>query len=184
MSQLLILYFHIGPNTGLSSEYIDQHKVAIVCSARSGSTKALGTTNLLIQAASEALRRRPKNNSIISGTGTPQVNGNGLFRGMSRSENDTPYRRGSSSGSASPPAMSPSSSQPGQGQSSLPEFNSTVDLIRSEHLAAARASVRDPEILKELEDEIERDCDWLREFLFAAKVSSRYRQYATFSLTP
>ncbi|EPQ29627.1 uncharacterized protein PFL1_02846 [Pseudozyma flocculosa PF-1] len=31
------------------------HKVAIVCSARSGQTKALGTTNLLLQAATEAL---------------------------------------------------------------------------------------------------------------------------------
>lgn len=158
---------------GIHREYIDQHRVAIVCSARSGSTKALGTTNLLIQAATEALRRRPKNNSIGSGTGTPQINGNGLFRGMSLSEGpDTPNRRGSSSGSASPPAMSPLTAQPGQGRpsSSLPEFNQTVDLIRSEHVTAAKASVRDPEILKELEDEIERDCDWLREFLFAAKV--------------
>jgi aspartate kinase len=54
----------------------------------------------------------------------------------------------------------------------LPEFNATVDLIRSEHLAAAKASIETPEILQELEAEIESDCDWLRAFLFAAKVSS------------
>ena len=35
--------------------YLAGNKVAIVCSARSGQTKALGTTNLLLQAASEAL---------------------------------------------------------------------------------------------------------------------------------
>ena len=49
-------------------------------------------------------------------------------------------------------------------------FNATVDLILSEHLNAARSTVRDPEILKELEAEIERDCDQQRSFLFAAQV--------------
>jgi aspartate kinase len=52
----------------------------------------------------------------------------------------------------------------------LQGYQVTVDLIRSEHLVAARSSVRDPEILKELQDEIERDCEWLRNFLLAAKV--------------
>ena len=73
---------------------------------------------------------------------------------------------------------------PQEQSSSLPEFNSTVDLIRSEHIAAAQESVRDPEILRELEDEIEKDCDWLKNFLFAAKVSASYHQYVTFVLTP
>lgn len=58
---------------------------------------------------------------------------------------------------------------PKAGQTS-PEFNVTVDLVREQHIEAARASVRDPDILGELEEEIERDCDWLRSFLFAAKV--------------
>jgi len=62
---------------------------------------------------------------------------------------------------------------PQAGQTS-PEFNATVDIIRMEHLHAARASVRDPHILEELEAEIEKDCDWLRGFLFAAKASSSY----------
>jgi aspartate kinase len=45
-----------------------------------------------------------------------------------------------------------------------------VDLVREQHIEAARASVRDPDILEELEEEIEKDCDWLRSFLFAAQV--------------
>jgi hypothetical protein len=53
---------------------------------------------------------------------------------------------------------------------SLPEYHMTVDLIQREHFIAANSSIRDPEILKELKDEIERDCDWLRNFLLAAKV--------------
>ncbi|KAN0059732.1 Aspartokinase [Thecaphora frezii] len=40
------------------------HHVAIVCSARSGHTKALGTTNLLLQAATEALT--PHDSSIAN----------------------------------------------------------------------------------------------------------------------
>jgi aspartate kinase len=52
----------------------------------------------------------------------------------------------------------------------FPEFNVTVDLVREQHIEAARTSVRDPDILSELEDEIDRDCDWLRSFLFAAQV--------------
>ena len=49
--------------------------------------------------------------------------------------------------------------------------NTNVDLIREEHIIAARAYVRDPDILEELELEIERDCDWLQSFLFAAQAS-------------
>lgn len=52
----------------------------------------------------------------------------------------------------------------------LPEFNKTVDIIRVQHLDAARAAVRNPEVLQALEAEIERDCDWLRGFLFAAQA--------------
>ena len=52
-------------------------------------------------------------------------------------------------------------------------FNGTVDILRLEHLTAARSAVRDPEILKELEYQIERDIDSLRSFLFAAQVRGR-----------
>jgi len=57
-----------------------------------------------------------------------------------------------------------------QPQGSVPEFHKTVDIIRKEHHAAAYDSIKDPDILDELLNEIDRDCEWLRNFLFAAKV--------------
>ncbi|KAG6853381.1 hypothetical protein C0991_004842 [Blastosporella zonata] len=150
------------------SNYIDQHKVAIVCSARSGSTKALGTTNLLLRSASQTLQRRRKGS--VSGTTTPV---RGLFgagnKEKDRSQSPPP---GSPRGRSTPPAsfsgLTPLASS--NSQQSLPEFNATVDLIRDEHVKAARSSVRDPELLDELLQEIEYDCDWLRNFLFAAQI--------------
>jgi aspartate kinase len=154
---------HLAPRS-----YIDSNKVAVVCSARSGSTKALGTTNLLLRAASEALKRRPK---TPSGYVTPVSNGGtGIF---GRAEE----------GSQSPP-LNPRGSDgypwgPGSGMTPLipqseplPAFHATVDLIREEHFTAARASVQDAAILQELEAEIERDCEWLRSFLYASQVRS------------
>ncbi|KAF9231557.1 Aspartate/glutamate/uridylate kinase [Melanogaster broomeanus] len=150
------------------SSYIDQHKVAIVCSARSGSTKALGTTNLLLRAAAEAKQRPPTKTSSRSGTMTPL---NNMFGRPS--EVPSPRTRSSSSPRSASPSTTAFSltplTTPQTGQT-FPEFNATVDLIRAEHLAAAKASVETPEILQELEAEIERDCDWLRSFLFAAQV--------------
>ena len=135
--------------------YIDNHKVAVVCSARSGSTKALGTTNLLLRAASEALKPRTKQSPPMTPTEV------GLYNFIPLNE---PPLKPTEVGlfnfiplNESPPAE-------------LPEYHVTVDLIRSQHLVAARSSVRDPEILKELQEEIERDCEWLRNFLLAAKV--------------
>ncbi|KAJ7793425.1 aspartate kinase [Mycena olivaceomarginata] len=142
------------------SGYIDSNKVAIVCSARSGSTKALGTTNLLLRAASETLKRP----NARSGYTTPVSNG--IF---GRTED----------GSMSPPLSSPrgpeaypwaSGMSPLSNADELPEFHATVDLIRQEHFNAARASVQDAGILQELEAEIERDCEWLRSFLYASQV--------------
>lgn len=138
-------------------EYLDQHKVAIVCSARSGSTKALGTTNLLLQAASEALQRR-RSDSVNN---TPGIATPALF-----SPGGSPRARSSSSDYPFGFAMTPLLN----GQQSEPSFSNTVDLIRSEHLADARATIQNPGILKELETEIEQDCEGLRAFLFAAKV--------------
>lgn len=139
-----------------------------MCSARSGSTKALGTTNLLLRAASEALkpRTKPVGSSAPSGFATPVSRGMFGARGY----------LSSSDHSQSPP-MTPTEvplfnfiplNEPVPAD--LSGYHVTVDLIRSEHLVAARSSVRDPEILKELQEEIERDCEWLRNFLLAAKV--------------
>ncbi|KAI0074988.1 aspartate kinase [Panus rudis PR-1116 ss-1] len=146
------------------SQYLDQHKVAIVCSARSGSTKALGTTNLLLQAASQALQQSRSANGS-PGTVTPNngfcspLSPHGSPRSRSKST-DSPF----GSLSMTPVGGASANGQQPQG------FNQTVDLLLLEHLTAARSSVRDPVLLKELETEIERDCEGLRAFLFAAQV--------------
>src|SRR5258706_1326757 len=145
----------------LNSGYLDNYKVAVVCSARSGSTKALGTTNLLLRAASEALNRSlvPPNHAM-PGIHTP-------FWPQSpepSSPSSSPFPRKSSGGRGSPSGLSLSST------SQLTAYGPTVDLIRSEHLTAARSLIRDQILLKELEQEIEKDCEGLRTFLFAAQV--------------
>ncbi|KAJ3498166.1 hypothetical protein NLJ89_g10253 [Agrocybe chaxingu] len=161
------------------ANYIDAHKVAIVCSARSGSTKALGTTNLLLRAASEALKREKPAGASASGSATPVSRGLfGVGGGIARNGSDhsmspptSPKARSRSSRSSSPQPLfgfTPlNGSHPAETQ---PEYSVTVNLIRQEHVTAARNSIRDAEILKELEEEIDRDCEWLRSFLFAAKI--------------
>jgi aspartate kinase len=52
-------------------------------------------------------------------------------------------------------------------------FHETVDVIKKGHLEAARRSLKAGPLRDELEEEIERDCDQLREFLYAAQVSLR-----------
>lgn len=154
-----------------SRNYIDEYKVAVVCSARSACTKELGTTNLLLRAASEALRRPIKSaNGHSSGTTTPVSRSMSLFGSCSPPL--TRSRSGSSPRSASPQAFTSLAQRNGHAdaQETVPDFVKTINLLRGEHISAARASVRDPDILQELEAEIDRDCDWLRTFLFAAKV--------------
>ncbi|KAF8904601.1 Aspartate/glutamate/uridylate kinase [Mucidula mucida] len=126
------------------SHYIDSNKVAVVCSARSGSTKVLGTTNLLLRAADEALSSRKKRGSV-SGTATPNLGLFGRVKDPSRS--------------SSPPQIG-----------SLPGFHQTVELVRQEHYNAAKENIQDPDIRKELEDEIDADCEWLASFLSASQV--------------
>ena len=136
--------------TNSCSDHLDRHKLAIVCSARSGSTKALGTTNLLLRAASEALRRPQLALSPVqSGAATPLT--------------DSLICRSSRTGS--PPGT------PGAfAEQSTGSFSKTVDLILSEHIAAARDCVKGEMLLAELEAEIVRDCDNLRAFLSATQV--------------
>lgn len=112
--------------------YLDRHRLAIVCSARSGSSKALGTTNLLLRAASEAV----------------------------------PTSR-----SASPCLLPGPSAHP---HPSAPRpFDATIELLRSDHITAAKQSVTDPLLLNELLSEIDRDCDALRGLLLAVQVLPR-----------
>ena len=145
--------------------------MAIVCSARSGSTKELGTTNLLLRAASEALRR-PNNsaNGHSSGAVTPISRGSPLFGSNSNSPQLSPRLRSGSFPRSTSPQPFTSFSQLNEHADVVPDFVKTIDLLREEHVTAARAAVQDSDILKELEAEIDRDCEWLRTFLFAAKV--------------
>jgi len=151
-------------------EYINNHKVAIVCSARSGSTKALGTTSLLLRAASEALR---SSKPIASTPSSP------IRKTASRLINyasDHSPSQSISSRSASPSL----GFTPFLESNSVPDFIVTVDLIRKQHLDAARDSVSDPNILQDLEQDIDHDCDWLKNFLLAAKVCCKL--FSSYSL--
>lgn len=131
-------------------DYLDRYKLAIVCSARSGSTKALGTTNLLLRAASEALRRpAPVLSPVQSGAATPLT--------------DSLICRSSRTGS--PPGPLSAYAEP-----CTVSFSKTVDLIQTEHIIAARDCVKEKTLLAELEAEIVRDCESLRAFLSATQV--------------
>ncbi|KAG2003563.1 aspartate kinase [Coprinopsis cinerea AmutBmut pab1-1] len=176
--------FPIKIATDVVAKHLDGHKVAIVCSARSGSTKALGTTSLLLKAASQALQRSPKcGTSHANGAHTPIHPRPGHNKRTysytsdgDRVSQSPPSPRsvdGRSSGSSSPRRNGILGFTPLNGdsaKSALPEFHATVDLIKDEHFKAARSSIRDPEILAELEEEIDSDCEWLRSFLCAAQV--------------
>lgn len=147
---------HVGLLTDIppkpSSDYLDRYRLAIVCSARSGSTKSLGTTNLLLRAASEALQRSPQVCSPAqSGAASPVITPF-IYRESSRG-----YPTGTVGVLADQNAESLS-------------FNKTVDLIHSEHIAAARDCVNGQAILSELEAEIDGNCENLRAFLYAAQV--------------
>lgn len=162
--------------------YLDQNRVAIVCSARSGSTKALGTTNLLLRAASEVLRR-----NSLSMVGTPaQTPGPSTpsavasFWGRPQAQDaftpcsppGTPVVGALTRSHSSPRSASPSQSCTINGNSDKEHmFNATVDLLKSEHTAAAKQSVNDPTLLRELIEEMDHDCEALRGFLFATQVT-------------
>lgn len=147
----------------LHSIYTHQHKLALVFSARSGSTKALGTTNLLLRAVSQVRQRASK---PTSGSQTPSSTNNNLFRRSRSSSGLSPI---------TPFTMTPTNTTPGDScRQSSPDFATTIQLIRDEHFSAARESIKNPNILQELEDEITSDCDWLNSYLFAAQVCTGY----------
>lgn len=183
----------------IDRSYIPNSKVALVCSARSSHTKALGTTNLLLQASKEALA--PTNRA--SGSATPYFPkrvGSGFFDGRDRERDQSPAARElqmngslmssisslreldlrSGSGASSPSPFQSTGRRSGSPTSPIDEkapgassegFHDTVDTIKKGHLEAARKAIRAGPIRDELEDEIERDCETLRGFLHAAQVS-------------
>lgn len=49
-------------------------------------------------------------------------------------------------------------------------YHTTVDQIKADHLAAAKRFIKDDDILAQLEEELEYDCERLRSFLTAAQI--------------
>ncbi len=167
--------------------YLSSHRVVVVCSARSTQTKALGTTNLLLQASREALQPASARPSA-SGYQTPLYPkrvGSGYFSqsmmsslsslkdGDGRSASPSPFQpsRGRAN-TADSGADTPTDWANGANETFEAGFNATVDTIKRGHLAAARQALNRGPLRDELEDEIERDCEALRAFLNAANVSS------------
>ncbi|KAK1922001.1 putative aspartate kinase [Papiliotrema laurentii] len=167
--------------------YIPNSRVALVCSARSSHTKALGTTNLLLQASREALQ--PPSARPTSGTQTPffpKRVGSGFFgreggRDMVssisslsqldiRSSSPSPFTPSAGGRSGSPTSPHVAAAQGSSGVSETSAFHETVDVIKKGHLDAARRCLRAGPLRDELEEEIERDCESLREFLYAAQI--------------
>ncbi|KIY68036.1 aspartate kinase [Cylindrobasidium torrendii FP15055 ss-10] len=146
--------FPVNIARDIVGSYISTNRVAVVCSARSGSTKALGTTNLLLKAATEALSRpKSSKSNPTSGSATP----NGMFGlfGHMRDRSNSP----------------PSSPRASFDQAPFaPEFSKTVDLIRQEHYNAAKENIKDDIIRTEFEQAVEADCEWLKSFLFASQI--------------
>ena len=140
-----------------------------MCSARSGSTKDLGTTNLLLRASSEALQRSQSPGTSRTSRGhdwTSPLHSPDGCRSRSPSRPILPGG-GLSSSLTMSSSMAMSSMPP---PSDEPPFFATVNLIRSDHIMAARSSITCPRILRKLEEEIEKDCDGLRSFLMAIQV--------------
>lgn len=162
-------------------------------------TKSTGTTNLLLQAAVEALR--PSNAAgsnatppaaavatqsdvragRISRPETPAREGpNPLVLSQILQRNTSVPRRLSSgsgsSGMGTPALMRSVSSLRGglldadSGNGGRPAFEVTVDQIRDQHFAAARESIQNQEILAALLEDLDYDCERLRSLLLAAQV--------------
>ncbi|SPO22855.1 probable HOM3 - L-aspartate 4-P-transferase [Ustilago trichophora] len=178
--------------------YLAGNKVAIVCSARSGQTKALGTTNLLLQAASEALDEAHTpaaslSNSVASlanaGAQTPAHRPGSAFSRRSSSRG-TPLGRveplssnvldsklqqlklnGASNGKPAVKSANIDDAASDSDPDSSVGFNATVDRILSDHIASARKAVtKDKALLEQIESDIVQDCERLRDFLLAAKI--------------
>jgi aspartate kinase len=131
-------------------------RIALVCSARSGSTKAKGTTNLLLTAATQALEADNSTDADLSASA--------LNLRMSAEWNNSRFSNSSNRSSSSSSSTS-----------SLPTklaFEETVEVLLEEHLKAVDIAVKkDQELRQRLEADVRADCERLRQFLQAAKVS-------------
>jgi aspartate kinase len=175
-------------------------RLAIVCSARSGHTKALGTTNLLLQAAKEALQVEEESDAqgspdtqSLSNSVSSLANGNSHShsssafsrngRGLSRtgssllSGNQARRSEGASLSSTNLDSrLKGLSMEKGEGEGAATPpvatgYNATVDKIMNDHLEAVRLAVtKNVEARDRLESDIVEDCEKLRDFLMAAKI--------------
>ena len=133
----------------ITPSYLKTNRVVIVCSARSGKTKALGTTNLLLQASSQAMTMAP-----INAFDSSRSSLSSSFNG----ENNGPW-------------ISSQCSSHLSRSESMPAFHATVDKIQEDHFEAAKSIVLKDDLLRtELERGITEDCYRLREFLQAARI--------------
>ncbi|KAL8292009.1 hypothetical protein RQP46_001475 [Phenoliferia psychrophenolica] len=165
--------------------YLDAgNRVVVVCSARSGTSKTTGTTNLLLRAALEALR--PRGDLLatplpILTVGTPvsspteRVNPltTQIFQRAGSSSiipTSTTTTASSRSGTSTPGSLSASMASLRAADEGSQVFNATVDQIKEDHFVAARAAIKDEAILRELEDDLDYDCERLRSFLMAAQI--------------
>lgn len=162
-------------------QYLGSHKVVVCCSARSGSTKSTGTTNLLLRAASEALLSTTTPSSPFftecsfggSGINTP-------FSGSLRLHYDCDTSGPHASNRKPSPTVSLASSRQNSRNGmdggkhpsgTSPPFIATVEKIRHEHIAAAqKIVVNSASVLDQLEVDIHTDCDTLSAFLLAIQV--------------
>ena len=149
----------------IAPSYLATHRVAIVCSARSTGTKAGGTTSLLLAAAEQALAPgTPEHELAASTPALPGANGGANPFGRTPSR----VRRGDSALGSLAGSVDSLDSEPRRSAS-----DATVDRIRDEHVAAVRALGLASAPEQALIDDIEDDCERLRDFLMAAKVSER-----------
>ncbi|GAA6048829.1 hypothetical protein JCM3770_003642 [Rhodotorula araucariae] len=149
-------------DTIVPNELASGHRIALVCSARSGQTKATGTTNLLLRAANEALRPKPLADLASTYTSPSQSPAPGSRSSTPATPRGSYLLSGSVSSLRLSRAATPDERQP---------FDDTVDQIRDDHLDAARkAIVNSKELLDEVEEELEYDCERLRGFLRAALI--------------
>lgn len=146
-------------------QYFPTSNVVLVCSARSGTSKSTGTTNLLLKAATEALSSRSN--------GTPSQPGTPGFSALTRPRFGSPQP----SRSASPPGVNHSHLDDSLRKLSLsrgsldePDFVLTTNILREEHFNAARVIIKNDEIRKRVEADISADIDSLCEFLNAAQI--------------
>ena len=147
-------------------QYLPSSNLVLVCSARSGTSKSTGTTNLLLRAAKEALSKSHNANSNCSSLpSTPNLT-------RPRFGSPFPSRSTSPTGSNGTNVLDESLRKFSLNNISSEEndFISTVNILRDEHFKAIRDLIKNEDIKSQVENDICFDCDSLIEFLQAAQI--------------